>query len=200
MLISLLAHQTIILMTVKIELSTEQAGHLLKILEFRFAKNMHRHRGLQWNDIQIRLDKNSSKLWSLQTMEDTGGEPDVVGYESSTDMFIFCDCSPETPKGRRSVCYDPEALDSRKEHKPKHSAIGMASEMGIEILTKDQYFALQQLDEFDKKTSSWLQTPAEIRNQGGAIFGDRRYGRVFIYHNGAESYYAVRGFRGLIRV
>lgn len=161
---------------------------------------MSRHKGLEWSKIQTKLETSPQKLWSLNEMEETGGEPDVVGYDEKTGEYIFYDCSAESPKGRRSVCYDMEALESRKEHKPKNSAIGMAGEMGIEVLTEVQYHELQQLGEFDTKTSSWLVTPTGIREIGGAIFGDWRYGKVFIYHNGAESYYAARGFRGSLRV
>lgn len=180
--------------------SQKNYEELLKILKNRFEKNMHRHKGLEWLKIQTRLKGNSEKLWSLNEMEETGGEPDVVGYDKKTGEYIFYDCSAESPKKRRSLCYDLEALESRKEHKPKNSAIGMAAEMGIELLTEEQYHELQQLGKFDTKTSSWVATPADIRKYGGAIFGDYRFGRVFIYHNGAESYYAARGFRGLLRV
>lgn len=179
-------------------LPQERINELFTILQTRFAKNMQRHKGMEWSDIQSRLGNNPEKLWSLNEMEETGGEPDVTGYENG--QYIFCDCSAETPKGRRSLCYDPEALESRKEHKPKDSAIGMAADMGVEILNEEQYLELQKLGDFDTKTSSWLTTPAEIRKLGGAIFGDRRFGRVFIYHNGAESYYGVRGFRTLLKI
>ncbi len=181
-------------------LSPEQSEELLKILQTRFEKNMHRHKGLAWSKIQTKLEGNPEGLWSLNEMEETGGEPDVIVYDKKTDEYIFYDCSEESPKGRRSVCYDPEALESRKEHKPKHSAVGLAVEMGIELLTEEQYRELQQFGNFDTKTSSWIVTPKSIRELGGAIFGDWRYGKVFIYHNGAESYYAVRGFRGSLRV
>lgn len=184
----------------KRKLSSEEQHELLNLLKVRFEKNMNRHQGLEWAKVQTRLEANPDKLWSLDEMELTGGEPDVVGYDQKTGEYIFYDCSAESPKGRRSICYDPEALESRKEHKPKNSAIGMAAEMGIEILTEEQYRALQQLGKFDTKTSSWVETPAEIRTLGGAIFGDWRFGRVFIYHNGAESYYAARGFRGSLRI
>lgn len=179
-------------------LPQERTDELLKILQSRFAKNMPRHQGLEWAAIQSRLEQNPQKLWSLNEMEETGGEPDVTGYEN--DHYIFSDCSAETPKGRRSICYDPEALESRKEHKPKDSALGMAADMGVELLTEEQYFDLQKIGDFDTKTSSWLSTPPEVRKLGGAIFGDRRFGRVFIYHNGAESYYGVRGFRARLKI
>ena len=182
------------------QLSSEQTVRILELLKIRFEKNMHRHEGMSWTAIQVKLEANPEKLWSLNEMEETEGEPDVVGYNASTDEYSFVDCSAESPKGRRSICYDSEALESRKEHKPKHSALGMASEMGIEVLTDIQYRELQQLGKFDTKTSSWLKTPAGIREMGGAIFGDWRYGTVFTYHNGAESYYAARGFRGSLRV
>jgi hypothetical protein len=181
-------------------LTSEQSEELLKILQNRFRKNMHRHKDMEWTEIQTRLEKNPGKLWSLKKMEETGGEPDVAGYDKKTDEYLFYDCSKESPKGRRSICYDREALESRKAYKPEHSATGMAAEIGIEILTEKQYIELQQFGEFDTKTSSWIVTPKSVRDLGGALFGDRRYGRVFIYHNGAESYYAVRGFRGLLRV
>ncbi len=184
----------------KQKLPQEQQQELFRILKARFEKNMKRHKGLDWASIQAKLEANAAKLWSLNEMEETGGEPDVIGYDKKNDEYLFVDCSPESPKGRRSICYDPEALASRKEHKPKHSALGMADEMGIEILTEEQYQALQQLGTFDSKTSSWIKTPAAIRERGGAIFGDWRYGHVFIYHNGAESYYAARGFRGVLKV
>lgn len=171
---------------------------LMALLRARFAKNRQRHEGIEWTDVQSRLEKNPEKLWSLNEMEETGGEPDVIAHENG--HYIFCDCSAETPKGRRSLCYDPEALESRKEHKPKDSAIGMAADMGVEILTEEQYLELQKLGNFDTKTSSWLATPPEVRKLGGAIFGDRRFGRVFIYHNGAESYYGVRGFRARLKI
>lgn len=177
-----------------------QRETLFKQLKARFEKNMQRHRGLEWAKVQARLSANPAKLRSLQEMEGTGGEPDVVGHDGKTGEFIFYDCSAESPAGRRSVCYDREALDSRKEHKPADSAMSMAAAMGVELLTEEQYRELQTLGEFDTKTSSWLRTPADIRKLGGAIFGDRRYGRVFVYHNGAPSYYAARGFRALLRV
>jgi Protein of unknown function (DUF4256) len=184
----------------KKELSPEQSEELLSILKARFEKNMNRHKDFEWNKVQAKLDANTEKLWSLHEMEITGGEPDVIGYDKSEDEYIFCDCSPESPKGRRSVCYDREALESRKKHKPENSAIDMATAMGIEILTEEQYRALQKLENFDKKTSSWVQTPTDIRELGGALFCDYRFGHVFVYHNGAESYYAARGFRGSLRV
>ncbi len=161
---------------------------------------MARHEGLEWAKVQAKLEANDEKLWSLGEMERTGGEPDVVGFDEKTGEYIFFDCSEESPKGRRSLCYDREALDSRKEHKPKNSAVGMAAEMGVELLTEEEYWELQQLGSFDTKTSSWLKTPSEVRNLGGAIFADYRFGRVFTYHNGAESYYAGRAFRGSLRV
>jgi len=177
-----------------------QREELLRALKARFEKNMNRHRGLDWTEVQARLDAGSAKLRSLNEMERTGGEPDVVGQDQKTGEYIFCDCSAESPKGRRSVCYDREALESRKEHKPENSAIEMAAAMGIELLTEGQYRELQRLGDFDTKTSSWVKTPSDIRKLGGAVFCDRRYGRVFLYHNGAESYYAARGFRGSLRV
>jgi hypothetical protein len=182
------------------ELSAKQREELLKTLRTRFEKNMNRHRGLPWAGVQAKLESAPGKLRSLGEMERTGGEPDVVGYDRKKDEYIFFDCSEESPKGRRSLCYDSEALDSRKEFKPKDNAIGMAAAMGIELLTEEEYRGLQELGEFDTKTSSWLQTPAAIRKLGGALFGDRRYNHVFVYHNGAPSYYAVRGFRGSLRV
>lgn len=184
----------------KNQLSEEQREELLKILKTRFEKNIKRHEGLEWTKVQAKLDANSEKLWSLHEMERTGGEPDVVGYDNNTGEYIFYDCSAESPKGRRSLCYDREALESRKEHKPADSAIGMAEKMGIKLLGEEEYRELQKLGSFDLKTSSWLKTPSDIRKLGGAIFADYRYGHVFIYHNGAESYYAVRGFRGSLRV
>jgi len=184
----------------KKQLDQARKEELLAILKTRFEKNNNRHKGIKWTDVQKRLEANPAKLWSLDQMEETAGEPDVIGYDKKADTYIFCDCSPETPKGRRSLCYDTEALESRKEHKPKNSALAMAYEMGIDILTEDEYFGLQKLGNFDLKTSSWLKTPKEVRELGGAIFGDRRFGRVFIYHNGAESYYGVRGFRGKLLV
>lgn len=184
----------------KRKLSQEQSEELFKILQSRFEQNMNRHKDFEWSKIQSKLEKSPKKLWSLNQMEETGGEPDVVGYGQKADEFIFYDCSAESPKGRRSVCYDPDALESRKQHKPKHSAIGMATEMGVELLTEEQYRELQEFGKFDTKTSSWIATPTDIRELGGAIFGDWRYGTVFIYHNGAESYYAARGFRTSLRV
>ncbi|MGG3283147.1 DUF4256 domain-containing protein [Paenibacillus solani] len=182
------------------ELSTEQREELLHTLKARFEKNMNRHTGLEWADVQARLEANSEKSWSLHEMENTGGEPDVVGHDNQTGEYIFYDCSAESPKGRRSICYDREALESRKEHKPKSSAVEMANAMGIELLTEEQYRELQKLGNFDMKSSSWVVTPASIRKLGGAIFCDRRYDTVFVYHNGAESYYGARGFRGSLRV
>lgn len=187
-------------MSKSIKLPAERSEELLEILRKRFEKNMNRHEGISWVDVQAKLEKAGSKLYSINEMEETGGEPDVIGYDTKTDEYIFCDCSAETPKGRRSLCYDDEALASRKEHKPKNSAVALAKEIGINLLTEDEYFQLQQVGSFDNKTSSWLKTPESVRKQGGAIFGDKRFGRVFIYHNGAESYYGVRGFRGLLRV
>ena len=184
----------------KRELSTKQREELLSVLKSRFAENMTRHKGLEWAKVESRLNANPDKLWSLSEMESTGGEPDVVGYDKKTGEFIFYDCSAESPKNRRSVCYDGEALRSRKEHKPKNSAVEMAAAMGIELLTEEQYRELQQLGNFDTKTSSWVLTPKSIRDLGGAIFCDRRYNHVFVYHNGAESYYAARCFRGCLRV
>jgi hypothetical protein len=184
----------------KKRLSPEQGEKLLSTLKARFEKPMKRHIGLEWAKVQARLEANPEKLWSLDDMEKTGGEPDVVGYDKKTGEYIFYDCSAESPKDRRSLCYDREALESRKEHKPKNSAIEMAADMGIELLTEKQYRELQQLGEFDLKTSSWVQTPDDIRELGGAFFCDRRYDTVFLYHNGAESYYAARGFRGSLWV
>lgn len=182
------------------ELSAEQRDALLGVLKTRFEKNMNRHAGLEWATVQARLEANPGKLWSLQEMERTGGEPDVVGVDAATGEVIFFDCSPESPAGRRNLCYDREALNARKQYKPENSALDVAAAMGIEILTEEEYRALQTLGHFDAKTSSWLKTPAAIRKLGGAIFGDYRYGHVFIYHNGADSYYAARGFRGSLRV
>src|SRR5215469_12479719 len=182
------------------KLSTEQREELLRALKARFEKNMNRHKGLEWAKVQAKLEANTEKLWSLHEMERTGGEPDVVGDHKETGEYIFYDCSTESPKGRRSVCYDREALEARKEHKPKDSAVGMATAMGIELLTEEQYRELQNLGEFDTKTSSWVKTPSRIRKLGGALFCDRRFDTVFVYHNGAESYYAGRGFRGWLRV
>lgn len=181
-------------------LSPEQREELLKALKTRFEKNMIRHKGIEWANVQTKLEANTEKLWSLNEMQRTDGEPDVVGYDEETGEYIFYDCSVESPKGRRSVCYDNEALESRKEHKPKNSAIEMAITMGVELLTEEQYRELQNLGNFDMKTSSWVKTPSDIRNLGGAIFADFRYGHVFVYHNGAESYYGARGFRGSLRV
>ncbi|MFF5815787.1 DUF4256 domain-containing protein [Lysinibacillus capsici] len=182
------------------EMSQEQTEELINTLQVRFEKNTSRHEGLDWANVQARLEANREKLWSLHEMEATGGEPDVVGYDANTDEFIFYDCSAESPKGRRSLCYDREAWESRKNHKPENTAMDVAKEMGIELLTEEQYRQLQELGKFDLKTSSWVQTPDNIRKLGGAIFCDRRYDMVFMYHNGAESYYAARGFRGSLRV
>ncbi|HYH55235.1 MAG TPA: DUF4256 domain-containing protein [Anseongella sp.] len=182
------------------ELSPEQREELLSVLKSRFEKNLNRHKGLEWAKVLAKLEADPEKLWSLDEMEVTGGEPDVVGYDKKTDEYVFFDCSAESPKGRRSLCYDREALESRKEHKPENSAVDMAAAMGIELLTEEQYRELQKLGNFDTKTSSWVRTPAEIRNLGGALFCDRRYGAVFLYHNGAESYFGARGFRGSLRV
>ncbi|MEK5444912.1 DUF4256 domain-containing protein [Fredinandcohnia sp. FSL W7-1320] len=184
----------------KKELSLEQVEELLNTLQERFEKNLNRHSDLEWAKVQAKLEANTEKLWSLNEMEATGGEPDVIDYDKDTDEYIFYDCSAESPKGRRSVCYDREALEARKKHKPENSAIDMATEMGIELLTEEQYRELQELGNFDLKTSSWVQTPAAIRKLGGAIFCDRRYDTVFTYHNGADSYYGARGFRGSLRV
>ncbi|MGA8273426.1 MAG: DUF4256 domain-containing protein [Candidatus Sulfotelmatobacter sp.] len=184
----------------KKELSAGQSEELLKALQARFEKNRNRHEGLDWAKVRPKLEASAEKLWSVGEMERTGGEPDVVGHDKKTGEYIFFDCSPETPKDRRSFCYDREALDSRKKDKPKNNAMDAAAAMGIEILTEEQYQELQKLGEFDSKTSSWLKTPAEMRRLGGALFADRRFGRVFMYHNGAESYYAGRGFRGAVRV
>ena len=184
----------------KKKLSPEQSKELLTVLKARFEKNMNRHKGIEWSKVQTKLEANTEKLWSLNEMEITGGEPDVVGYDKKTDEYIFYDCSAESPKDRRSFCYDNEALESRKENKPKNSAAGLAEAMGIELLTEEQYRELQELGKFDLKTSSWVKTPDRIRKLGGAVFCDRRYDTVFLYHNGADSYYAARGFRGLLRV
>jgi hypothetical protein len=186
----------------KRQLSPEQQKELISTLKARFEKNSNRHEGMEWAQVEIRLsdEKRGEKLWSLNEMEKTGGEPDVVGFDETTGEFLFYDCSVESPKGRRSICYDHEALESRKEFKPENSAMGMASEMGIELLNEQQYRELQKLGNFDTKTSSWIITPPEIRKLGGALFCDRRYNTVFVYHNGAESYYAARGFRGWIKV
>ena len=184
----------------KKDLSPEQREELLRALKARFEKNMNRHKGLEWDKVQAKLEANGEKLWSLNEMERTGGEPDVVGHDKKTGEYIFYDCSAESPKSRRSVCYDREALESRKEHKPEDNAIDMAAAMGIELLTEEQYRELQTLGNFDTKTSSWVKTPSVIRKLGGALFCDRRYDTVFLYHNGAESYYAARAFRGSLRV
>ncbi len=183
-----------------VTLSKKQREELLRALKTRFEKNMNRHQGLEWAKVQAKLDANTEAMWSLNEMERTGGEPDVVGHDKKTGEYIFYDCSAESPKGRRSICYDREALESRKEHKPKNSAMDMAAAIGIELLTEDQYRELQKLGNFDTKTSSWVKTPTDIRKLGGALFCDRRYDTVFVYHNGAESYYAARGFRGSRRV
>jgi hypothetical protein len=185
---------------INLELSPKQGEELLKTLRDRFEKNMNRHKDLEWSKIQAKLEAHPEKLSSLNAMESTGGEPDVIGYDIETGEYIFCDCSAESPKGRRSLCYDREALESRKEHKPENNAIDMAAAMGIELLTEEQYRELQELGSFDLKTSSWVKTPADIRKLGGAIFCDCRYDTVFVYHNGAESYYAARGFRGSLGV
>lgn len=182
------------------KLSPKQRGEVLGTLKARFEQNMSRHQDLEWAKVRARLEANIDKLWSLSVMERTGGEPDVVGHDKKTDEYIFVDCSPETPKGRTSVCYDREGLESRKEHKPDDNAVDMAAAMGVELLTEEQYRELQKLGNFDTKTSSWVRTPADIRKLGGALFGDRRFGHVFIYHNGAQSYYAARAFRGSLRV
>lgn len=184
----------------KKELTAKQGEELLRVLKTRFEKNMKRHSSLEWSKIQAKLEKNTDKLWSLYQMENTGGEPDVVNYDKKTGEFIFFDCSPETPQGRRSTCYDREGLESRKEHRPENNAIDMAVTMGIDMLTEEQYRELQGIGTFDAKTSSWIKTPADIRKRGGAIFADYRYGHVFVYHNGAQSYYSARGFRGSLRV
>jgi len=186
--------------TTKKKLTAEERDQLLNTLKARFDKNKNRHKGIDWADVATRLKDKPEKLWSLGIMEETGGEPDVVGYDKKTGEYIFYDCSPETPKGRRSICYDNEALEERKQHKPADSAMEMAKSIGIEMLDEEQYRELQKLGNFDTKTSSWLKTPDNIRKLGGAIFGDYRYGQVFIYHNGADSYYGVRGFRGSLRV
>jgi hypothetical protein len=184
----------------KKKFSPEQREELLRTLKSRFEKNMDRHKGLEWAKVQAKLEANTDKLWSLNEMERTGGEPDIVGHDKKAGEYIFYDCSAESPKGRRSLCYDREALESRKEHKPENNAIDMAAAIGIELLTEEQYRELQKLGEFDTKTSSWVKTPSDIRKFGGAIFADFRYGHVFVYHNGAESYYAARAFRGSLRV
>jgi uncharacterized protein DUF4256 len=184
----------------KMELSPEQQEEIIWVLKARFEKNMNRHKGIEWTKVQAKLEANIENLWSLNEMEKTGGEPDVVGLDKKTGEYIFYDCSAESPKGRRSVCYDREGQESRKEHQPKNNAIDMAAAMGIELLTEEQYRELQHLGKFDTKTSSWLKTPVDIRKHGGAIFADFRYENVFVYHNGAQSYYAARGFRGSLRV
>ena len=184
----------------KKELSPAQREELLRALKARFERNLNRHKGLEWAKVQAKLERNAEKLWSLHEMESTGGEPDVVGQDKKTREYIFYDCSVESPNGRRSLCYDHEALEARKEHKPKDNALDMAAALGIELLTEEQYRELQKLGNFDTKTSSWVKTPAEIRKLGGALFCDRRYDTVFLYHNGAESYYAARGFRGSLRL
>lgn len=180
--------------------SENEKKSLIKVLKQRFEENRHRHKGTNWNDVEVRLINQPDKLWSLNEMEISGGEPDVIGFDKDEKAFIFCDCSAESPTGRRSLCYDHQALESRKKHKPEDSAVNMASKMKIEILNEEQYGYLQSLESFDTKTSSWLKTPDKIRELGGAIFGDFRFGRVFCYHNGADSYYAARGFRGLVKV
>lgn len=182
------------------KLSEEQIYNLLKVLQKRFNENMNRHENLNWSIIEDRIKDESQKLWTLHQMEETGGEPDIVAFDENSDSFFFFDCSKESPKGRRSVCYDREALESRKKFNPDHSAIDMANEMGVELLTEEEYLELQKYGPFDVKTSSWLNTPSDVRELGGAIFGDHRFGRTFIYHNGAESYYAARGFRGVLKV
>ncbi|MBK9933736.1 MAG: DUF4256 domain-containing protein [Cytophagaceae bacterium] len=182
------------------KLSTEEKDSLIKILKTRFEKNMGRHPGIKWEDVQTKLENNPEKLWSLDQMELTEGEPDVVGFDEKSGEYIFYDCSPESPKGRRSLCYDRAALDARKEYKPTNSIMDMAAEMGVEVLTEEQYHFLQSLGNFDLKTSSWIITPFEIRKRGGALFGDRRYDHVFTYHNGADSYYAARGFRSALKI
>lgn len=183
-----------------ISLAKKEREEILRALKARFEKNINRHTGLEWAKVQTKLEANNERLWSLHEMEGTGGEPDVVGHDKKTGEYIFYDCSAESPKDRRSLCYDGEALESRKEHKPASSAIDMAAAMGIEVLTEEQYRELQNLGNFDAKTSSWLKTPADVRKLGGAIFADFRFGRVFVYHNGAESYYAARAFRGSLRI
>ncbi len=182
------------------ELPFELRDELLKTVKTRFEKNMNRHKGLDWAQIQAKLEAKPEKLWSLYEMERTGGEPDVIGYDEKTGEYLICDCSAESPQGRRSVCYDLDGLESRKDNRPENNAVDMAADMGIDLLDEDQYRALQRLDTFDAKTSSWLSTPADIRKLGGALFADFRYGKVFVYHNGAQSYYAARGFRGALKV
>jgi len=191
---------TMFMSKLKKELSPEQREALLKALEARFEKNMNRHKGLEWAKIQVKLEANTEKLWSLNEMERTGGEPDVVGHDKKTGEYIFYDCSAESPKGRRNVCYDREGLEARKKFKPENNAIDMAAVMGIELLTEEEYRELQKLGDFDMKTSSWVKTPSDIRKLGGALFADHRYGKVFVYHNSAPSYYSARGFRGSLRV
>ena len=186
--------------SIKKELSSKQHDELLQILKMRFGKNMNRHKKIEWSKVLTKLKANNEKCWSLNEMERTGGEPDVVGYDKKTREYIFYDCSEESPKGRRSICYDHEALEKRKEHKPKDSAVNMAETMGIELLTEVQYRELQKLGQFDLKTSSWVKSPSDIRKLGGAVFCDRRYDTVFLYHNGADSYYAARGFRGVLKL
>ena len=181
-------------------LSSEQTASLIKVLKSRFEKNSNFHKEFNWESIQSKLESQPEKLWSLNEMEQTGGEPDLINYDATTDEYLFCDCSAESPKGRRSLCYDRKALDSRKEHKPKDNVIDVAAAMGVSLLTEEEYRELQKRGNFDTKTSSWITTPSDIRELGGAIFADFRYGKVFVYHNGAESYYAARGFRGLLRV
>ncbi len=184
----------------KKNLTSAQRNELLNVLKIRFDKNMNRHKGIEWSKVCAKLEANPGKIWTLNEMEETEGEPDVIGYDKTTGEYVFCDCSVESPKGRRSICYDHEALEARKENKPSNSATQLAEEMGVELLSETQYRELQQLGKFDAKTSSWIKTPSDIRKLGGAIFADFRYGKVFVYHNGAESYYAARGFRGLLRV
>lgn len=187
-------------MEIKKKISKAQKETLLEILNSRFEKNMNRHKGIEWKSVLTKLEVNADKLWSLNEMEETGGEPDVVAFDKKSGEYTFMDCAPESPKGRRSICYDQEALNARKEYKPANSAINMAAEMGVEVLTEDEYKALQQLGKFDSKTSSWLRTPANIRKLGGAIFADYRFETIFVYHNGAESYYGGRAFRGKLLV
>jgi hypothetical protein len=182
------------------KLDVKNSTVILNLLEERFKKNMHRHKAIKWDDVKNKLITSPEKIWSLNEMEKTGGEPDLIGFDKKTNEYLYIDCSKETPVGRRSVCYDKAALDARKENKPKHSALGMADEMGIELLTEEEYRTLQSIENFDTKTSSWLKTPEKIRKLGGAIFGEYRYNNVFIFHNGVQSYYAVRGFRGILKV